>query len=414
MEPTPATEADAPTTKPSFLQGKRLPSAIVASGAAFAMTLAGLGIANAQTDDTPTTPPSSTAPADGEGEGDGPGRPGPGHTHADHHPHAGLSVAAEALGMSTAELKKHLLDGQSIAQVAEAKGVAVQQVVDALVADRTTALNTAVENGRLTREQADARIASLPERMQELVERTRPADGEGERRGPGRGHGHKADPAKIAEALGMTAEELKAGHEAGKSLAAMATERGVDPQKVIDVLVADAREKLAQAVTDGKLTQAEADERSADLVQRITDVVNRTPPADGERRGPGPGRGHRGPGMKANLEAAAGALGLTPEELRTELQAGKSLATIAGERDVDVAKVVEALVADARARLAHAVTDGKLTQAEADERSADLEARITDLVNRVGRPQDGHRPGPGAVAPGDGGDAEAEPATLTA
>ncbi len=68
-------------------------------------------------------------------------------------------------------------------------------------------------------------------------------------------------------------------------------------------------------------------------------------------------------------------------------------------------------MADAKDRLAQAVTDGKLTQAQADERSADLAARISDLVDKVGRPHDGRRPGPGASAPADG---EAEPATLTA
>jgi hypothetical protein len=408
MEPTPAApDAEAPTKTP-FLQGKRLPSAILAGGAAFAMTLAGLGIANAQTDDA--TPPSTTAPADGEG------RFGPGHTHADHHPHARLSVAAAALGMTTADLKTELEAGRTIAQVAEAKGVDVQKVIDALVADATTVLNTAVDNGRITREQADARIAELPERMTNVVNRTRPA-GEGED-GDGRPHkgpgiGLKVEAAKVAEVLGMTAEELKAGHEAGKSLATMAAEQGVDVQKVIDLLVTDAKARLAQAVTDGKLTQAQADERSANLVEHVTNLVNRTPPADGERGPKGPGHG---PGMKANLDAAATALGITPEELRTELQAGKSLATIAGEKGVEVSKVVDALVADAKAHLAQAVADGRLTQAQADERSADLEARITEMVNHVGRPHDGHRrPGPGAGSPAPAdGDTEAEPAMLTA
>ena len=401
MEPTPADSTEAPTTK--RFQGKRLPSAIIASGAAFAMTLAGLGIANAQTDDA-TPPTTETAPAEGDGERDGDGPRFHRHTHADHHPHARLSVAADTIGITTLELRNQMLAGQTIAQIAEAKGVAPQAVIDALVADATGVLNTAVDNGRITREQADARIAELPERMANFVNRTRPVDGDGPRKGPGHGPGIKADAAEIAAALGMTAEELKAGHEAGKSLATMASEQGVDVQKVIDVLVANAQERLAEAVTDGKLTQAQADEKAADLQARMTELVNRTPPADGERRGHGP---HRGPGMKANLEVAAGALGMSVEDLRTELLAGKSLATIAGEKNVEVGAVVSALVADAKARLAQAVTDGKLTQAEADEKAANLEARITDLVNRVGRPHDGRR-GPGA------GEPEAAPATLEA
>ena len=404
MEPTPAAESLPP--KP-FLKGKRLPSAIVAGGAAFAMTLAGLGIANAQTDDSTTTaPPAETAPEGGER------RFGPGHTHADHHPHARLSVAAEALGMTTADLKSELEAGKSIAQVAEAKGIAPQTVIDALVADAKEVLAKAVAEGRITQAQADARIETLPERMAEVVNRTRPAgapDGEGHRKGP-HGRGFKADLGVAATALGLTPEALRTELQAGKSLATVAGDKGVDVAKVVEALVADAKAHLAQAVTDGKLTQAQADERSANLESRITELVNRTPPADGER-GPRPG-GRPGHGPKVDLEAAATVLGITPEELRTELRAGKSLATIAGEKGVEVGKIVSALVAEAKAKLAQAVADGKLTQAQADERSANLETRITDLVHRAGRPHDGPRPGPGASA--DGTAPEAEPATLTA
>ena len=393
VEPTPA--ADGSPSRRTFLQGKRLPSALVVGGAAVAMTLAGLGIAAAQTDDSTTTaPPAGATPA--PTDGDGTHRRG-GHTHADHHPHARLSVAAGALQLSIADLRAELVAGTSVAQVAEAKGVDPKTVVDALVADATSVLDEAVEAGRLTREQADARIATLPERMQRFVDRTRiGGDGPGRKaHGFGAGIG-KPDAPRIAEILGITAEQLKAAREAGTSIAALATEHGRDPQTVVDALVADAEAELAQAVTDGRLTQAQADERRADLEGRVTDFVNRTPPAARER--------HRPRHHKAKLAAAATALGLTAEDLRGELQAGKSLATIAGERNVPVAQVVSALVADAEARLSQAVTDGRLTQAEADERRADLESRITDLVNRTPRPHQRRHGGNGA--------AEAKPATL--
>lgn len=57
-----------------------------------------------------------------------------------------------------------------------------------------------------------------------------------------------------------------------------------------------------------------------------------------ERRGH-----HRHRGLA--LEAAAEALGMTPEELKAELQAGKSVRTVAGERGVDVQTVIDAIVA---------------------------------------------------------------------
>ena len=54
----------------------------------------------------------------------------------------------------------------------------------------------------------------------------------------------------------------------------MAEANNVDVQKVIDAIVAEMNEHLAQAVTDGRLTQAEADERKANATERATALVN--------------------------------------------------------------------------------------------------------------------------------------------
>src|SRR3954447_26598046 len=63
---------------------------------------------------------------------------------------------------------------------------------------------------------------------------------------------------------------------------------------------------------------------------------------------PGEGHGrHLGHGGGVDLETAATALGITPDELRTELEAGKTIAQVAGEKGVDVQTVIDALVADA-------------------------------------------------------------------
>jgi len=98
-----------------------------------------------------------------------------------------------------------------------------------------------------------------------------PPDGRGPRGGP---HGGRLDPAVAANAIGISAADLKTALESGQSLADIATAHGVDPQKVIDALVADAKTHLAEQVSSGEITQAQADQISADLVQRITDHVN--------------------------------------------------------------------------------------------------------------------------------------------
>lgn len=146
--------------------------------------------------------------------------------------------------------------------------------------------------------------------------------------------------------------------------------------------VSSVKDALAGLVADGTLTQAQAD--------KVATVVAEARP---ERHGHG---GHGRHGHRFDLATAAKALGLSEAELRTELRAGKTLADIADERDVPQADLVAALVKAGRARLAQAVTDGRLTQAQADEKAAGLQARITERLDQPLRKGHGDRP---AAAP---------------
>ena len=125
---------------------------------------------------------------------------------------------------------------------------------------------------------------------------------------------------------------------------------------------------LAPLVSDGTITQVQAD--------AVIAALEAAKPAGGHRGGPGgPGRG---PG---NLEAAAGALGISADELRTALEGGQSLAEVARSKGIDVNQVVSALVADLQAHLAEHVAAGDMTQAEADEKLANATERIRAFVN---------------------------------
>jgi len=91
-----------------------------------------------------------------------------------------------------------------------------------------------------------------------------PAWDEGGRGWFGRGGGSWTVFDTIAEALGLTPNELfTASHDEGKSVSEIAEERGVDLETVQDAVNAsraDAqREAIAQAVEDGRMTQEQAD-----------------------------------------------------------------------------------------------------------------------------------------------------------
>lgn len=85
--------------------------------------------------------------------------------------------------------------------------------------------------------------------------------------------------------------------------------------------------------------------------------------------------------MRAHLEAASAALGMTPEDVRTALQGGSSLADLAKAKNVALQKVVDAIVVDEKAEIAQAVADGKLTQTQADALLAKVVEHVTAIVN---------------------------------
>lgn len=112
---------------------------------------------------------------------------GHGHGPGKHLLREGLGTAAEALGLEPDELRERLRDGSTLADVAETEGVAVEDLVDALVTAAEERLAEAVEDGRVTQERADEIAATLEERLTERIDDPLPRRGDG--RGRHGGHG---------------------------------------------------------------------------------------------------------------------------------------------------------------------------------------------------------------------------------
>ena len=153
---------------------------------------------------------------------------------------------------------------------------------------------------------------------------------------------------------------------------------------VVTSRLASIKSALSGLVSDGTLTQSQADKVAGTLDNKL--------PKRGERSERGPGGRFGGMG-KIQREAAAKALGLTPDKLQTALKGGKSLAHVAKSQKVSVDSLVKAMVTAVEGELATAVKDGTLTQAKADKMKSSLTQRITNRVNRV-RPDRGPGRGP--------------------
>ena len=198
---------------------------------------------------------------------------------------AGAVAALAVAGGGAAVAATHVWSPQGESQAvindaAKQLGVEPSELSDALEQALRNRVDQAVEDGRLTEEQADA-----------LKERIDSGDAPlifGGFGGPGLGHdhfGHFAD-LDAATYLGLTEAALRAELEDGKTLAEISKAEGKSVSGLVQALVKAAKARIDEAVADGRLTQAQADELEAGLEQRITDLVN------GELHGPGPGFQH--------------------------------------------------------------------------------------------------------------------------
>jgi len=86
-----------------------------------------------------------------------------------------VNVAADLMeNLTVQELVTELENAKSIADVAGEQGVALQEIIDAWLADRAEFLSQAVEAGRITQEEADEKLAHMEEEVLEHLQGTWP------------------------------------------------------------------------------------------------------------------------------------------------------------------------------------------------------------------------------------------------
>ncbi len=140
-------------------------------------------------------------------------------------------------------------------------------------------LQPLVDDGTLSADQADAVVAHMVENRPERDGPRGPGRG-----GPGRGH-RGAHLETVTELLGIEAETLRAELQGGATLAEVAEANGVATDELVAALVADAMERIDEAVAEGKITAEEAAEKEAQLTERVTARVNGERPERPDRPG---------------------------------------------------------------------------------------------------------------------------------
>jgi polyhydroxyalkanoate synthesis regulator phasin len=148
---------------------------------------------------------------------------------------------------------------------------------------------------------------------------------------------------------------------------------GNGPQQVLD-------DTLNDLVSKGTINQDQANAVRDGLKSRIEAFRAQ----HGARGGPGH-RGKGGPGFDLKtdvIDAAAQAIGITPDQLMQEHKAGKTLAQVAQAHGIDPQKVADAIVAKISADIDKAVADGKIPADRAAKMKAELTKRVPEMLNK--------------------------------
>ena len=206
-----------------------------------------------------------------------------------------LAAVSKVLGITETELKTELEAGKSVADVAKAKNIDLATVKTALVAEAKAHVDAEVAAGKHTAAEGATELADITSRIDTMLTTAGlPARGQQGMGGKdGKGGPGKFMSATLATTLKLTQEELKTQLHSGKSLADVAKAQSVDIADVKTALTSDFSAHLAEEVTSGEHTQAEADAKIAEFTTNLDTMVNRVGPTGGMR---GEGRGPGGPG----------------------------------------------------------------------------------------------------------------------
>jgi hypothetical protein len=151
-----------------------------------------------------------------------------------------IKETATILGVDPTTITDQLKQGKTLVQVAQAKGITEDILLQKLTDAENQSIAAAVTSGKITQAQADKIKSGLAARLKKEVEHV-----EGHEKGR---FGSFGDPAALSQILGVTRQQLKADLQAGKSLVEIAQAKGIAEDQLINKIKDGMTAKLKQFV----------------------------------------------------------------------------------------------------------------------------------------------------------------------
>jgi hypothetical protein len=307
------------------------------------------------------------------------------------------AIGLVAIGVAGGAIAATQLDSPSarsaaiVTDAAGQLGVTPAALQNALVKAEEDQIDSEVSSGQISKDQGDALKSALESGALPVINTPGPGGGGGGgfRGGGFGGAGPFTDLSAAASFLGLTVQQIQTDLQNGQTLADIAKAQGKTADDLVSALVTAERSKIDSAVSAGKLSSDQETKILAALQTQITNAVNNTQPTPAAGGGPGFGLGRfgwRGPGggaffMGGNIPAAASFLGLTNQQVMSDLQNGRTLADIAKAQGKTVDDLVAALVAAEKSNLDEGVSAGKLSSDQETKILANAQSQITSQVN---------------------------------
>jgi len=217
-----------------------------------------------------------------------------------------VKAVADLTGLDVSTIIQERQAGKSLAAIAQEKGVTEEALINKIMTDKQAKLQSLVDSGKMTQDQYDTCVSQMQTRVKENLESTDTGKSNGQVNKMGDGGGRPNMLQAVADLTGLDVNTIMQERQAGKSLAAIAQEKGVTEEALINKIMTDKQAKLQSLVDSGKMTQAQYDTCVSQMQTRVKESLERTDIGRGNKQGQeaGQGKGYgRGSGLRNKADS---------------------------------------------------------------------------------------------------------------
>jgi hypothetical protein len=180
--------------------------------------------------------------------------------------HDVMDIVTEATGLSREEVRQQLRDGATLSEIITANGGDVEAIKAEVIALVTERIESAVTDGRLSRERADELLENLPARVDQLFDEVHDFEDRANRAERGL---FAYLIQEIVDTTDLTRQEIVTQAQEGATLSEIIAENGGDVETIKASVLAELTERLDERVANGDLTQEEADTILSEASERL-------------------------------------------------------------------------------------------------------------------------------------------------